>query len=125
MTQTELEEAELAARIGDFYRSLGRPREGFDLGRLRQFLVSNLRFLPRAMETTRPIQVYWTLAPLFKACELVGADPRVELGDVIEQVKATLLPSFRQRPYHHPHIMAAFATCMVYKLIGYEHPDPL
>lgn len=72
---TDLDEIEVRDTIQAYWAEHPIHSSSFDLESLRRYLLNRLRSLPRALETTRPVQTYWTLAPLFQTYQMQGEDP--------------------------------------------------
>lgn len=67
---TDFDDIEVRDTIKEYWDAHPVHRASFDLDSIKRYLLNRLKSLPRAMETTRPVQIYWTISPLFQAYQM-------------------------------------------------------
>ncbi|CAL6002248.1 Protein_farnesyltransferase subunit beta [Hexamita inflata] len=129
--------------ISDFYAKT--PLRGaFDFYQIYIFLENHLNFLSRSLETTRSLQIYWTLFPYMLSIrqlkvqldELVNSDLWVtfeldlikerlsnaqrKLDQLKPMILETLSTDFCQREFYHFHIMNAYGAVLSLKMLNFD-----
>ena len=89
---TDLDDLEVRDTIKDYWDAHPIHRSSFDLESLQRYLLNRLKSLPRSQETTRPIQTYWTMAPLFQTYRMQDEDP-LQYPE-IQELKQLVIESF-------------------------------
>ncbi|CAL6032390.1 Protein_farnesyltransferase subunit beta [Hexamita inflata] len=129
--------------ISDFYKKTPL-RYGFDFHQICTFLENHLNFLSRSLETSRPLQIYWTLFPYMLSIRqlqvqydnLVDCDlwvsfqldlvkeplqnAQLKLNQLKPTIIETLITDFCQREFRHFHIMNAYGTVLSLKMLNFD-----
>ncbi|CAL5995852.1 Protein_farnesyltransferase subunit beta [Hexamita inflata] len=129
--------------ISDFYAKTPL-RYAFDFPQICTFLENRFNFLSRSLETTRPLQIYWTLFPYMLSIRqlkvqldfLLNSDlwdnmqlslvqehlsnAQQQLNKLKPMIIQTLRTDFCQREFHHFHIMNAYGTVLSLKMLNFD-----